>query len=137
MIDLSITEKAVKINCCKCYTPFLVIDSAYRRWSEQGEGFYCPYCGTSQHFTVSKVDALKKEISSMKRQLKSTKDSRDYWLSRHDEVERRRVAQKAATTRLKNRVKNGVCPCCNRSFQNLAKHMSVKHPNYSPDNSSG
>jgi hypothetical protein len=27
-------------------------------------------------------------------------------------------------------VANGVCPCCNRTFQNLARHMAGKHPDY-------
>lgn len=39
---------------------------------------------------------------------------------------------KAQTTR----VKNGVCPCCNRSFQNLKRHMNTKHPNWSENEGS-
>jgi hypothetical protein len=23
-----------------------------------------------------------------------------------------------------------VCPCCNRSFQNLRRHMATKHPEF-------
>jgi hypothetical protein len=30
------------------------------------------------------------------------------------------------------RVASGVCPCCTRSFQNLARHMDGEHPNYVP-----
>lgn len=26
------------------------------------------------------------------------------------------------------RIHNGVCPCCNRSFVNLQRHMKTKHP---------
>jgi hypothetical protein len=26
----------------------------------------------------------------------------------------------------------GVCPCCNRTFQNMQKHMLTKHPNVTP-----
>lgn len=46
------------------------------------------------------------------------------------ESERRRIAQKAATTRLKNRVKMGICPCCHRTFKQLAAHMKKKHPGF-------
>jgi hypothetical protein len=28
------------------------------------------------------------------------------------------------------RIGNGVCPCCNRSFTNLRRHMTTKHPEY-------
>lgn len=42
-------------------------------------------------------------------------------------------AVKAAGTRaskLKLRAANGVCPCCNRTFKQLAAHMSSQHPKY-------
>ncbi len=29
-----------------------------------------------------------------------------------------------------NRLKKGVCPCCNRSFSNLHKHLTKEHPKY-------
>lgn len=41
------------------------------------------------------------------------------------EVERLRKALE-----IKKRVGNGVCPCCNRTFENLSRHMSCKHPEY-------
>lgn len=31
------------------------------------------------------------------------------------------------------RIANGVCPCCNRSFQNLHRHMQTKHPKWKGD----
>jgi hypothetical protein len=34
----------------------------------------------------------------------------------------------SVVTRLKNRAAAGLCTCCNRSFQNLRKHMEIKHP---------
>ena len=39
-------------------------------------------------------------------------------------------AQKAAKTKLIKRIKNGICPCCNRTFKQLAAHMKNKHPEY-------
>jgi hypothetical protein len=45
--------------------------------------------------------------------------------------------ERAAKTRIKNerdrirtRVAAGVCPCCNRTFKQLAAHMKAKHPEY-------
>ena len=31
---------------------------------------------------------------------------------------------------VKARVAHGVCPCCNRTFKQLARHMKTKHPDY-------
>lgn len=33
-------------------------------------------------------------------------------------------------TRTRNRIAAGVCPCCNRTFQNLADHMRTLHADY-------
>lgn len=40
-----------------------------------------------------------------------------------------REARKAVEKKL-NRVSAGTCPCCNRSFKQLAAHMKNKHPDY-------
>ncbi len=34
--------------------------------------------------------------------------------------------------RLKNRTHAGVCPCCERTFQQLARHIKTKHPELAP-----
>lgn len=46
-------------------------------------------------------------------------------------------AHKGAATRARNerdriakRAKAGVCPCCNRSFKQLRRHMQSQHPHY-------
>lgn len=40
------------------------------------------------------------------------------------------TATKANLTKTKKRVAGGVCPCCNRSFVQLTRHMATKHPGY-------
>jgi hypothetical protein len=34
----------------------------------------------------------------------------------------------AAAKRLKKRASAGTCPCCSRTFANMAEHMKQKHP---------
>lgn len=34
---------------------------------------------------------------------------------------------------VKERIKNGVCPCCRRSFSNLHRHMSTQHPGFNAE----
>ena len=41
-------------------------------------------------------------------------------------------AQKGATTKAKKRHAAALCPCCNRSFVQLRRHMQAKHPDYEP-----
>ena len=47
-----------------------------------------------------------------------------------EEAEASLQATKGVVTRLKKRAIAGVCPCCNRTFQQLAAHMAHKHPDY-------
>ncbi len=43
---------------------------------------------------------------------------------KHAESERRK------RRRIEARVSKGVCPCCNRTFENVQKHMETKHRGY-------
>lgn len=44
--------------------------------------------------------------------------------------ERSHQATRGHLTRQKKRAVEGVCPCCKRTFKQLARHMSAKHPEY-------
>lgn len=87
--------------------------------------FYC-LAGHPQYFTES--DEVK--IKKLERQLANERASHDQTRADRDATERRRRAEKGAKTRIKNRVGRGVCPCCNRSFENLGRHMQSKHPEF-------
>ena len=39
-------------------------------------------------------------------------------------------AQRVALARIRQRIANGVCPCCQRSFGNVRAHMETQHPDY-------
>lgn len=47
-----------------------------------------------------------------------------------DKQWRLRRAAEGRTRAVKRRVAAGVCPCCTRTFQNLAAHMQNKHPGF-------
>jgi hypothetical protein len=50
--------------------------------------------------------------------------------ARGDHEAARARGYKGALTKVKKRVGNGVCPCCQRSFPDLAAHMAGQHPDY-------
>ncbi len=103
--------------------------------------FYCPN-GHSQHYTgktevelareeTEKVRKQKDaEIARVKEQQRWAEERATQSMKRADRQERRAAAFRGVVTRTKNRVGNGVCPCCNRTFQNLMRHMKGKHPEY-------
>lgn len=43
-------------------------------------------------------------------------------------------AGRVRLVRERERVANGVCPCCNRSFVALRRHIASQHPGYDPGN---
>jgi len=48
-------------------------------------------------------------------------------------LEKSNRALRGVATRRKNqlnKVKKGVCPCCDRFFENVYKHMKTKHPEH-------
>ena len=66
----------------------------------------------------------------LEQQLQRERAKHDQTKAALESAKRSRNAVKAAHTRTKNRVAKGVCPCCNRTFQNLHRHMVSQHPDY-------
>jgi hypothetical protein len=108
--------------------------------------FYCPR-GHQQYYSgASEADKLRQQLDEERRQRQraeqkiAQKDDeiRDWKATANDqrdkaEHERRRAnGYKGHATRITKRAKAGVCPCCNRSFQQLARHMATKHPTFTP-----
>jgi hypothetical protein len=118
-------------HCCKCQARFAITTDAFEKLSKTHETHFCPLCGCAQHFTG------KSDEERLREQLAEAERNRDWHKQRaaderaaREKVARRLVAQRGATKRLSNRVKNGVCPCCTRSFANLREHMKHQHPDY-------
>ena len=119
------------IHCCKCGMTFAVPADIRSRWQASGSFFYCP-AGHSQHYSESQVQKLEKQLSAERKYKEwAEQDARNQRIYR-EQAERKVIGQKAAKTRLRNRIKNGVCPCCTRSFANLRAHILTKHPEFQP-----
>ena len=88
------------------------------------KSFYCNVCGEYRHWPQES------DLEKLRGRLATTQDMLDTARQQRDHAERRRRGEKAAKTRIKNRIANGVCPCCQRSFKDLHRHMQNKHPNF-------
>jgi len=90
--------------------------------------FYCPN-GHSQYFP-SKTDAEKLREALHAADIEKSrlaKAVREAEQIANDAAYRQTIAERE-TARLKKRASAGVCPCCNRTFVQLARHMKTKHP---------
>lgn len=119
------------VDCGKCGGTYAIQERYRQNKYETGGSWTCPYCKTGWGYSGNS------ENEKLKRQLEAERDAVVRERQKHDqtkaelrETESRRRAEKAAKTRIKNRVAHGVCPCCNRTFKDLQAHMQTKHPDY-------
>lgn len=116
----------------------------YDTYRRNNQTFYCTH-GHPQCFTKGKSEAQK-----LQEQLDADRIARQRAEQRVAQVademrERLEAARndaafqkhrangyKGHATRITKRAKAGVCPCCNRHFAALERHMATKHPNFTP-----
>jgi DNA-binding XRE family transcriptional regulator len=106
-------------HCGKCGITWAMPTVFLAARRQDGKTFYCPN-GDPRVFRESSEDRLKKELERQ-RQITEAEQARAARIER----ERDQVAR--AHQRMRQRVMNGVCPCCNRTFQNLMQHMKTEH----------
>jgi len=113
----------IKMTCLGCSGIYAISKKWIDKIKRSGGSWYCPYCGQSWIYTETDVSILEEKLRLNKNLLVAEQ-------ARHDQTQASLSAQKGVTTRLKNRIKNGVCPCCNRHFKNLHRHMKNQHPDF-------
>lgn len=135
LIDfLTNTDTLTIIECGVCHIKHAIPTSMQRSRKEDGKTWYCPN-GHQIGYTNSENDKLKKEQEKLKQELEHAKENNDWYSKRvgslHTELTKQKHsnrALKAAKTKIMNRVKNGVCPCCRRNFSDLHEHFKTVHP---------
>lgn len=126
-MEIAATTKLETVNC-SCGGTYAISQSTYNKCRESGGNWHCPYCRGSISFGESTVDELKKKIDRVCKQRDHAFDSKRLALAEAEHFRRSRDGMKGALAKVKKRVGKGVCPCCNRHFANLQRHMETKHP---------
>lgn len=122
------------IICCKCEFPFAVTAATKERWVNEHTSFNCPSCGTSQAFRGKTTEEeLREALERSQREVKWQTEFKEEARQESNKLRHRLNGTKGYITKLKNRVGNGVCPCCNRSFKDLHQHMKTKHPKFNSE----
>ena len=108
--------------CPTCGVAVSIPQDVYSRRRRDGGDYYC--CnGHAMVARKTETQRLKEELKAKERALAAAK-------ARAEVAENSARALKGKVTEMKNRIANGVCPCCKRSFSNLHRHMKTKHPTY-------
>lgn len=135
MTDTMTFTGELTIVTCWCGIKHAVPSSLRRyqlRQRDDGNDYfiYCPLGHTHQPSGESTADRLRKQVVERDAALVRARQSHDQTKASLRETEMARRAEKGAKTRIKNRIANGVCPACNRSFKDLHSHMACKHPHF-------
>jgi|HubBroStandDraft_2_1064218.scaffolds.fasta_scaffold82583_2 hypothetical protein len=113
------------LSCWVCGIEFAMPHIIERKRAEDGKAFFCPN-GDKISYGPSLLDRERSRLLRMEAQLTHERDQREA-------AERSAAAYRGQVTKIKRRVGNGVCPCCKRSFANLARHMEGQHPGFATD----
>jgi len=111
-----------EIQCGSCGVFHAIPKAMYDTCLEEGGFWQCPN-GHSRGFRDGKREreAVKRERDSLKQRVAQLEDEARAATDRANKSD-------AEAKRLKRRAKAGTCPCCKRTFSNMAEHMRKQHP---------
>lgn len=84
------------------------------------------YCPLGHSYII----AGEGEAARLERRLVQERERSARIDAEREQAEAKARAQKGHATRLRKRAQAGVCPCCKRTFKQLARHMENKHPEF-------
>lgn len=113
----------VPVTCGECGTVFGLGAKYQEARLADHRTFYCPNGHGRAYNGKSEAEKLREQLGWANSRAQS-------WRDQAETAEARRRGEKAAKTRLKNRIANGVCPECKRSFPDLRQHMAGQHPHF-------
>lgn len=123
---LTHASQLVTEECYKCGITFAMPAQFKRDRLDDHASFYCPNGHGQQYIGKTDAQKLKEARERLDQAHASLRANRDQLQA----SERSKAALKGVVTRTKRRIANGVCPCCSRTFKNLASHMEGQHPDY-------
>lgn len=116
---LTYTEELV-VHTCWCGMAHAVPQALSDTAEREGHAVYCPL----GHQWVVKDSAM----SQLKRQVATRTAELDQERARADAAVAKAMKLEAEAAKARKRAAAGVCPCCNRTFQNVSRHMKTQHP---------
>jgi len=112
------TVNLVTEECYKCGATFAFPEEIYNRClRNHNRLFYCPNGHGQVYNGITDEQKLRERLEQEQRRVV--------------EIETRANRVSGNYSRMRKRIANGVCPCCNRTFQNLLNHMRKEHPDFS------
>ncbi len=132
LVDIEYGTKIVALTCGECHIPFGIPAAMHTKVQNNGSSFHCP--------NGHRISYSETEIQRLKNQVDNLTSTKTRLMAQRDDAqaEARHQAQRAngykgAMVKVKKRVAKGVCPCCNRHFANVKRHMDSQHPEFADE----
>jgi hypothetical protein len=119
-VDVLVTTRLSTLTCGNCHIPFAIPDAMHLRVKQNGAGFWCPN-GHNISYSKTENARLREQLERERRTVANLSD--DLRVEKIDHA-----TTKGQLTKTRNRIARGVCPHCKRTFANVARHMTSKHP---------
>ncbi|WP_110727427.1 hypothetical protein [Mycolicibacterium porcinum] len=113
-----------------CGVAFAVEDGFDDRRRADHRNFYCPNGHSLSYKGKTELQKAQERAERLQRQVEAREADIRFEQRRLANERRAHAATKGQLTKTKKRVANGVCPCCNRHFVNVERHMTNQHPEY-------
>lgn len=126
MATISYTGQLV-VTSCWCGIVVAIPSDLHDYAVRKGTEVFCPL-GHRFVYGDGENARLKREIEQERQRAVRLRAEIDQKRAEIEHQRRRIAATKGALTKTKKRIGNGVCPCCNRHFANVERHMKTKHP---------
>lgn len=123
-ITQDITIELITEDCCNCGVMFGFTGELRKQRLADKATFYCPNGHPQSYMGKS----MKEQLAEAKRATASAEEEARIQAARANNAERDAAAATREAQRLLKRASAGVCPCCERSFVQLSRHMKTKHP---------
>lgn len=131
VINEAPTRVQIGLNANGCGHLILMTQAHYEACRENGRSWFCTVCGCQRAFIgKTAIDELRGQLAAAKQREETEKSMRR-------NLETALFKEQQSKARLKKRIKHGVCPCCRRTFKQLAAHMKTKHPTFKTGDSAG
>jgi hypothetical protein len=112
-LEISLYQAFKVLNCAQCAVPFGVPERLESDRRADGKPFFCPHGHPNVFSAIRDVKVLQRQIDQERERRLLAESDKEKLL-----LEMKRIGE---------RISNGVCPCCNRTFKDLKSHMRTKH----------
>lgn len=110
-------------TCISCGCTFALPQTYQYQRRQDHLSFYCPNGHSQCYLADSDLLKARRALEAAQNETLNAKQDAEWQRKLREKTERK-------MKKLERRIKNGVCPCCQRHFTDVQRHIETKHPDY-------